>query len=1039
MPTTLLNALTTVTRDQPFDRKLLLSRSLPQGREVLRALTLSGVSWIGWEVTTVRRLAHEIAGEVLQTSGLRLIDGFTARRLIDEAIDEVSADGNRALRSILVQPSLRDAIHGAVRVLREIHEPLPPHDSALLDAAVLVHDAYVRRLSDERFADRTGLLRRAIELVSAGAISEIANLWIVPVARHGLAGQLIDALNRQGIGRVLASSTVHGLEAPEGWLLADAADDASAISETSQQDATDTASSGSHHTDAHPAAWLHAPAEAPQHPHLRVDLFAAATPASEVREVLRRVVAAGIAWDQVEIVATDARTYGGALYALKQQLDIPVTFASGIELARTRIGRAVRSYLRWVGDSYPAESLRLMLEAGDIAVENPFNITGARLAQRLRMLRIGWGRERYLPIVEAALHVALKAADPNDAREAQEAESARERERIELQLLRDLLRDLLQRAPAVPPRLRGAKTRTTPATIAQGLLSFLANVPAGDNADASVRDVVRARLERAANELTRETDWESALATIERLIEMRVSAEDDGEPGSRTAQPGKLHFADIWNGGLTGRPHLFVLGLDTVRMGIGPGGDAVVSDDIRARLSADVRLPTSAQLAAERRYQAASLVAAATGSVTLSYAAWDATDGKAVPPAIELLQALRLRERNDQLTYRDLHTKLARLASAVPNDGGRIDAADVWLGALMTEHGVLRSGEEVVRAAYPQLARGLHAQEQRGGMLLTTYHGRILRNATERARPFSATALETLGACPRRYFYRYLLRIEPPEIYEFEPDAWLDPLERGSLFHAVYEESLRSARAQNIAYDDPAFEQLAAALLDEKIEEVRNRRPPPGEAVFQRECDFLHRDLDVFIRRIRHDKPEWLELEYRFGEGDRAVEIQTASGPVRLRGAIDRVDRMNDRRLRVIDYKTGRTYGYHGARPFNGGRRIQHVVYTLAAMELLERDVAVMEYQFPTLNGESATVSYPVDKLGDLERAIDRLVRIARSDFFSATENSRDCTFCNYREVCGVRENPWGGIDSPTARWSQQIGYALPEYEALRTLRSLDD
>ena len=49
----------------------------------------------------------------------------------------------------------------------------------------------------------------------------------------------------------------------------------------------------------------------------------------------------------------------------------------------------------------------------------------------------------------------------------------------------------------------------------------------------------------------------------------------------------------------------------------------------------------------------------------------------------------------------------------------------------------------------------------------------------------SASRLEDLGTCPLRYLYRTVLRLRPPDDPEFDPDRWLNALERGSLLHAV--------------------------------------------------------------------------------------------------------------------------------------------------------------------------------------------------------------------------------------------------------------
>ena len=50
----------------------------------------------------------------------------------------------------------------------------------------------------------------------------------------------------------------------------------------------------------------------------------------------------------------------------------------------------------------------------------------------------------------------------------------------------------------------------------------------------------------------------------------------------------------------------------------------------------------------------------------------------------------------------------------------------------------------------------------------------------------SARRLETVGCCPLRYFFRYVLDISPPEELMVDLTRWLDPVEFGNLLHEVF-------------------------------------------------------------------------------------------------------------------------------------------------------------------------------------------------------------------------------------------------------------
>ena len=91
-----------------------------------------------------------------------------------------------------------------------------------------------------------------------------------------------------------------------------------------------------------------------------------------------------------------------------------------------------------------------------------------------------------------------------------------------------------------------------------------------------------------------------------------------------------------------------------------------------------------------------------------------------------------------------------------------------------------------------------------------------------------------------------------------------------------------------------------------------------------------------------------------------------------------------------------------------------------------------------TARGENAIVEYWSRRLGPAAEALARLQRIATGTSFPATDDARDCRYCDFAAVCRVRVDNFGGVDSPQAAWSKETGLQLPEAEALRILRHVD-
>jgi hypothetical protein len=1025
----LIGALAAATEACPLERKLVVAASPAQGRELLGSLARCGTAWIGWEPTSLRQLALDLASPGLVAAGVHRADEFDLMRLVDGAMDAVHGRGG-AFTQVIASPGLRGAAHRAVATLRgggitpdalRAAGSTPAHQ-----ALAEVLSEYERLLAAERREDGAGLLRRAVEALEGGAAAlPECRIYLVPgLDRCGLAGRLVSALLQTGRVDVLETDPVVGVESPVTTLWREAAEPVGRLS------------------------FLHAPDQAPagsQAPELR--FFAAATPVDELREVLRQVLGRGLSWDEVEIVATDAFTYGPALDGLARRLRIPVTHAAGLSSQRTRVGRAVAAYLQWVTDGFPADVLRKLLEAGDLAAPDGFDASGAGLAYRLRGLHVGWGKERYLPAVERALKRCEEPAAPDDERDPEEIEAQRSRRREQLRALQAMLRAILAAVPDAPDRLRVERARTSPAALAAGMLAFLEFVPTvGEMVENTTRGQIVHRLERVRETLTRQTGWDGAVATLRAHLELMVAAQEGGTAASWTSAGGHLHLSDLRTGGFCGRRVTFVVGLDATRTGAARSVDPLLSDRLRRELNERIpgaapALPTTPERVAMGRHAVAALLARLGGEVVLSYSAWDAAEGRAVSPSAELLQAYRLWKGDPHLGYGQLHAHLASLACAVPHDEVCLDASDVWMHALAGGR-TLRDGQDAVLSAFRDLERGLAASASRQGDRVTEYHGRLdpdaARDAIERM-IFSPSRLEALGACPRRFFYQYLLRLRPTSDTEWDPERWLDPLTRGLLLHNVYERTLRAAREECVDLAGDAAEELALEILAGEVEATRHDVPPPSERVFEEECEQLREDVRVFMTVMRAAPPAWTELEYEFGQRGREVELEIAGVRVRLRGKIDRVDRTPSGGLRVIDYKTGSRRGYRVQQPFNGGRRIQHVIYLLAAEQLFDEQLEGMEYHFPTIRGEKETVVFSRDDVLPRGREVLRtLLATALDGHFVATDHADDCRYCNYASVCRVRENDYGGVQCGVAQWGKDTGIQLDEYRHLRTLREID-
>jgi hypothetical protein len=993
----LLDQLEVLDRAHAREHKLLVCRDVNHGRELLASLARRTGGWMGWEPTTLGSIARDLAFTALGRGGLRSASDLEIAAVADAALMTVVTGSpvRHPFADLTASVGFRGAVRDALLELRvagisaaQLMSVAAGGSSARQIAAVL--EAYESRLAGLRLVDAGGILATGIEafdLESSFALPELVVL-VPGLTARGLAAALLR--------RVIARGAVP-LNAPG----------------SSSQ----------------------APYDAAQ---VELDVFRAATPADEVREVVRRIRAEGRAWDEVELVVTDPDSYAIALDALAAQLDIPVTILPGLPLARSRLGRVLERWLAWLETGLPAERIGAALDTGDLAHADPL------VPFVLRALAIGWGRPRY----ESAL-ARLRSGDlprrPRPAEnEVQVSESGWTEACVETASLLDAL---LQATPQVPELGSALETPVSAGELARAAIRFIAMLSEGSRADAHARGRLQPRLEDLAAVRADPVPFAAAMAEFRSaLADFRVWSDlgADGKPWLSSG--GRLHLTDLSHGGGSGRPRTFVLGLDADRTAGPRLQDAFLHDELRTRLGAS--LATTVARREERRELLSRAGAGWTGRVTLSYA-MNGEGGREASPAAILLAASRLVFALPGLSYEKLGERLGAPASPVPEShASAIDSRDAWFKGLAAG-ALLLDGSAAVRASFAGLSQGLDSTAAWEANELLPPHGTV--PGAERFDPrfrrgvaVSASSLETLARCPRAWFYRYVLRLRPPDEPVFDPDRWLDPGDRGSLLHTVFERFGRDFAARRDTLDEAEALGTLLAVGDRVIAEWRIEVPPPSEAVFEREQEDIRRVLRGFLLMERRLAPGrlWHAFELSFGGPDKPVGLTLPDGHrLALFGRVDRVDRLPQGELIVVDYKTGSSRGFDpdpDRGPFDGGRHLQAGLYAHAVSQLLGEPVVRSEYRFPTEKGEHRIVAVAAGELAQMPDLVSELLDDVRDGHFLPTTDSNDCRFCDFQAVCGVRALDYNKLASPRADWAAQLGKDLPAYGPMRRRRGED-
>lgn len=1001
--TPLIQDLIRITSEFPDERKILIVDHLVAGHEILRTLARETGGWIGWEATTLYRIAHELSFvNVHETSG-KVAGNVERRVLINKAFDNAVRSGQvKDLAAFKGSPGFRRLL---VRSLLELRgsgiapQTLTASGNPVLGEIGTILNLYHNSLNERSALDTGSLYETALRCFDTEADFVLGNrCFVAPLAGvSGLRASLLQLIMSRG------AISIGGHTGEPDWGLYNG-----------------------------------------------LDIFAAATPSDEIREVLRRCIDEGLRWDDVAIATTDQRTYAVTLDVLSRQADVPLTVSEGMQIHRTRIGRSLNRWLTWISEGMPADILRQAFEGGELKSVVP-GISAQALGRELRRARIGWGRDRYESFIQR-VRSGEYPPPPADVNHQGVAVA-----------LADFLEDVISVLPSVPVLGGREAVLVSPAVIARATQRWMSYLPNPDQSDIPAQ--ITAILQDIEQHDTQEMAFSAAVSLVsETLSTVRGWPSNSGGDKPWHSSPGAVHLCDITEAPHLHRKRIFVVGMDSER-GLGTSmADPILSDSLRSLIREKSKGECNAEvpplmLSAEKNLERSQAIMRAfysmRGTVTLSYSISGSMSGSELGPSPVLLSAFRNgnAESGRRLSFSDLRAYLKPISTPVPGASHPLDSRDVWLQSL-TDGPLLLAGEVLTRQAFPSLNRGLSLRLQHDDLTLTPHVGKFRDWAgstlqkslmDDLSGPVSPSAIEKLSQCPLGWLYRYGIRLFEPDDPTYDPDGWLDPGQRGGLLHEIFEKfaGLYMNR-QNELVRAPAATDLEQ-VIEEVLDAWRENVPPPGEHIYNMEAEEIRDSARTFLQQERKesetaDAAQWQRLEYSFGfddttPGEMILDPETT---LKIRGRVDRIDVLADGTLRVIDYKTGspRNYLKKDSAPLNGGRLLQAALYLHSLESLLDRKVSIFEYRFPTQSGDRTIISYTRDELSETPQLISNILQHAEDGSFIPTNDSTDCRYCDYKPVCRSEEGLFGACKTPRAEWAKANAPDCADYELMLLRRS---
>ncbi len=259
-------------------------------------------------------------------------------------------------------------------------------------------------------------------------------------------------------------------------------------------------------------------------------------------------------------------------------------------------------------------------------------------------------------------------------------------------------------------------------------------------------------------------------------------------------------------------------------------------------------------------------------------------------------------------------------------------------------------------------------------------------------RPLSHSSITLYGECPQKYKFRYvdLIPEKPRHFFSF-----------GRSVHSALEFFYGVTTPV-----PPSFEDLLANYKEVWVPE--GYRNPAQEAEYFEEGK---RILKAFHEKHVKDFHLPLHVEYGF-------EFELEGVPVK--GFVDRVDKLPDGRLAVVDYKTGKKLA-------TGRLEIdaQLTMYQYACETQLGAEVGdLIFYHLPTLKEHRAS-RRGTQLVDELKTRVVNTAEAITKEKFDPKPDEMVCRWCDYKPICPIFKDQYAGVAAAPAKAKTEPELAL--------------
>ncbi len=671
---------------------------------------------------------------------------------------------------------------------------------------------------------------------------------------------------------------------------------------------------------------------------------------NEVRDILSYIFQNNIPLDRCTVAVTETISYAELFYELSAEYGIPVSFGCGLPVTVSNPARLLKLYQDWNGSgfrgidaltalltssAFDRERLRAQFPAANVNVRDLWT----KLAKAVGNLRLSGKVEDNRRKLADYRHLLENTKYP------------REKDREEALYILSCMEVLAHEMEQGPAYLIQSYTR-----IREGNAG-----PVDRSAVTVITDMIEAYLQYSGNDDIDEL--------IPEVLNKTVS--------SGNSREGCLHVCSISGAMAVPREYLFVAGLSASNFPGSPTENYLLLDTDLKLFGSGPQIPVSDARVFRKKEalrQLLELASALELNVRLSYSSYELAELKDENPSSALHEIFRQVWPEKEQVKDAFENTFRHVGFFEDRISRHTELGNAYIRGdrILTEE---EGGTAVAPAA--TASEAADPSENTGAAEAQDFAAALAVPAAPKPlseRSWSPTAIDVYFDCPKKFYLSNVLGIKEPETDD--PFEVINAKDNGSLAHSLMMElgERHSAKDVFLKHAEKAFDDFLI------------QRPP------------VHSDDAV------RQKKQFLRMMEKAWEQDPGRDIllseekKYAEHPsgVRLYGIPDRVEKTEDGKYLIVDFKTGRRISHQQD---DITTCLQVLIYAFM-MEQEGLEIAGCEYRY-LRHQKTISCKYDETMKNALQERLTQFQEALVSGDFPCAPSEDNCRYCKLNMLCG--------------------------------------